>query len=219
MSFLLSLFARFVNRQQAKVIDYLREENRVLREQLGKRRLRLTDEQRARLAVKAKALGRSVLEAVASIVTPDTLLRWHHTLVAAKWTFASKTPRQPGRPPVMAWIRELTIRMARDNKWGYTRIVGALRNLGHDVARTTVAKILKRDSSPGRSAEGAHPLLELPAHRKRNLSHRVIRRWPNRASILRWLSRMAPFASRAATVWSSKSRTRPIRLTDSLDRA
>jgi hypothetical protein len=59
LRFLLVLFAGFVNREQAKVIDYLREENRVLREQLGRRRLRLTNEQRARLAAKAKALGRS----------------------------------------------------------------------------------------------------------------------------------------------------------------
>jgi transposase InsO family protein len=144
LRFLLLLFAGFVNREQAKVVDYLREENRVLREQLGKRRLRLSDQQRARLAAEAKSLGRSVLDAVATIVTPDTLLRWHRRLVAAKWTYRSKAARRPGRPPVMARIRALTIRMARENKWGYTRIVGALQELGHHVARTTVAKILKR---------------------------------------------------------------------------
>src|SRR5262249_36203055 len=72
LRFLLLLFAGLVNREQAKVIDYLREENRVLREQLGKKRLRLNDGQRARLAARAKALGRSVLEAVATIVTPET---------------------------------------------------------------------------------------------------------------------------------------------------
>ena len=142
MRFLLVLFAGFVNKEQAKVIDHLREENRVLREQLGSRRLRFTDEQRARLAAKAKALGRSVLEAVASIVTPDTLLRWHRVLVARKWTRPGAA--RPGRPPVMRTIRELTLRMAKDNpSWGYTRIVGALNNVGHSVARTTVAKILK----------------------------------------------------------------------------
>lgn len=142
LRFLLLLFAGLVNREQAKVVDYLREENRVLREQLGKRRLRLSDHQRVRLAVKAAALGRSVLEAVASIVTPDTLLRWHRRLVAAKWTTRR---RCPGRPPVMAIIRRLAVQMAKDNPgWGYTRIVGALANLGHTVARTTVADILKR---------------------------------------------------------------------------
>jgi transposase InsO family protein len=142
LRFLLLLFAGLVNRHQARVVDYLREENRVLRELHGKRRLRLNDDQRARLAARAKALGRLALEAVATIVTPDTLLRWHRRLVAAKWT--TRPHRHPGRPPVMARIKELAIRMAKDNpSWGYTRIVGALANLGHEVARTTVAKILK----------------------------------------------------------------------------
>src|SRR5262249_47004230 len=154
LRFLLALFAGLVNREQAKVIDYLREENRVLREQLGKKRLRLNDDQRARLAVRAKALGRSVLEAMATIVTPDTLLRWHHRLIAAKWT--TRPRRHAGRPPVMARIKELAIRMAKENPtWGYTRIVGALANLGHDVARTTVAKILK--------AAGIAPAPERPS--------------------------------------------------------
>lgn len=74
---LLLVFAGVVSREHAKVVDYLREENRVLRELLGKRRLRLDDRQRARLAARAKALGRSALDAMATIVTPDTLLRWH----------------------------------------------------------------------------------------------------------------------------------------------
>lgn len=142
LRFLLLLFAGFVNREQAKVVDYLREENRVLRELLGQRRLQLSDCQRARLATRAKELGRSTLAAIATIVTPDTLLRWHHRLVAAKWTFPS-SQRRGGRPPVMRTIRDLVLRMARENQWGYSRIVGGLRALGHDVARTTVAKILK----------------------------------------------------------------------------
>jgi transposase InsO family protein len=109
---------------------------------------------RAKLAARAKALGRSVLDAVATIVTPETLLRWHHRLVAAKWT--TRPRRHPGRPPVMARIKRLAIRMAKENPtWGYTRIVGALANLGHDVARTTVAKILK--------AAGIAPAPERPS--------------------------------------------------------
>ena len=143
LRFLLLVFGGLVNREQAKVVDYLREENRVLREQLGERRLRLSDEQRARLAARAAALGRSLLESIATIVTPDTLLRWHRRLVAAKSTY--KGPSQVGRPPVMAKIRELTIQMATDNSgWGYSRIAGALANVGHTVARTTVANICKR---------------------------------------------------------------------------
>ncbi len=104
------------------------------------RRLRLTDDQRRRLAAKGKALGRAVLDALA---TPDTILAWHRRLIAAKWTHTPKA-KQPGRPPVMAKIRELTVRMARDNAgWGYSRLQGALRHLGHVVARTAIANILK----------------------------------------------------------------------------
>ena len=62
-----------MNRQQAQVIDYLVEENRVLKEQLKGRRLRLTDAQRCRLAAKGKALGRRLLARVATIVSPDTI--------------------------------------------------------------------------------------------------------------------------------------------------
>ena len=66
LRFLLLVFGGLVNREQAKVVDYLREENRVLREQLGERRLRLSDEQRARLAARAAALGRSLLGSIAT---------------------------------------------------------------------------------------------------------------------------------------------------------
>ena len=66
--------AGWMNQQQREAIDYLREENRVLREQLGDRRLRFTDDQRRRLAVKAKGLGRRALSQLATIVTPETLL-------------------------------------------------------------------------------------------------------------------------------------------------
>ena len=74
----------WMNQRQLLVIDYLREENRVLREQLGGRRLRLDDNQRRRLAAKAKGLGRRMLAEVATIVTPETLLVWHRKLIAQK---------------------------------------------------------------------------------------------------------------------------------------
>ena len=71
-----------MNHRQQLVIEYLREENRVLREQLGGRRVRRDDNQRRRLAVKAKALGRKALAEIATIVTPETLLVWHRKLIA-----------------------------------------------------------------------------------------------------------------------------------------
>jgi len=76
--------AGWINREQLQVIDYLKEENRVLREQLGKRRARFTNDQRRRLAVKGRALGRKTLGKLGCIVTPDTILRWYRELIAKK---------------------------------------------------------------------------------------------------------------------------------------
>ncbi len=76
LQFLVFTFAGWLNRRQEDLIDYLREENRILREQLGSQPLRLTDAQRRRLAVRGQRLGRRALTQVASIVTPDTILRW-----------------------------------------------------------------------------------------------------------------------------------------------
>src|ERR687898_950923 len=83
--FVLISVAGWMNQQQQQAIDYLREENRVLREQLGGRRLRLNDDQRRRLAAMAKRLGRRVLAEIATIVTPETLLTWHRKLIAQKY--------------------------------------------------------------------------------------------------------------------------------------
>ena len=90
------MFAGWVNQQQSQVISYPVEENRVLKEQLGGRRLRLTDDQRRRLAAKGKPLGRKLLAKIATIVSPDTILRWHHRLIAMKWTYAKRRCGRPG---------------------------------------------------------------------------------------------------------------------------
>jgi len=140
---LVAAMTGWITRQQDAVIDYLREENRVLKQQLGRRRLRLTDAQRRRLAMRGKAIGRRALSEVASLVTPDTILRWHRQLIARKWTHKR---RSAGRPRVMEIIADLVVRMASENpSWGYTRIQGALSNVGHRVGRTTVSNILKEN--------------------------------------------------------------------------
>jgi putative transposase len=141
LQLLLTMFAGWINRQQLDVIEYLKEENRLLKERLGGRRLRFTDAERRRLARKAQVLGRKVLSELETLVTPDTLLRWHRQLVAAKWNFSHR--RGPGRPRVLTTLVELVLRMAHENPaWGYTRIRGALANLGHDIGRGTIANIL-----------------------------------------------------------------------------
>jgi transposase InsO family protein len=141
LQFLLFMFAGWVNRRQQHIIEYLGEENRVLREQLGGRRIQFTDVQRRRLAQRAKRVGRRGLFEVATLVTPDTLLRWYRTLVARKYDGSRR--RGPGRPKTAVEIEVLITRMARDNpRWGYTRIRGALYNLGHEICRNTIKRIL-----------------------------------------------------------------------------
>ncbi len=135
------IFAGWVNRSQQDVIEYLQAENRVLREQLGDERLLFTDGQRRRLALGAKAIGRKGLFEISTLVAPDTLLRWYRRLIAKKYD--GSQARRPGRPKTAAEIERLILRMARGNsRWGYTRIRGALRNLGHEIGRNTLKRIL-----------------------------------------------------------------------------
>jgi hypothetical protein len=90
---LLLILAGWINRQEQDGIEYLRAENQVLQEKLGKKRILLNDDHRRRLAVKGKILGRKMLEQMATIVTPDTILRWHRELVAANGTTVSAARR------------------------------------------------------------------------------------------------------------------------------
>src|SRR5215831_8525242 len=152
-SFLVVSIAGWMNQRQHQVIEYLIEENRVLREQIGNRRMRFTNEQRCSLAARAKKLSRKLLGQVATIVTPETLLAWHRKLIGKKYD--GSTYRTPGRPPTAMEISDLVVRMAGENRaWGYRRIQGALANLGHVLAHTTIANILKRhgiEPAPERS--------------------------------------------------------------------
>jgi putative transposase len=153
LSFLLMIAAGWVHRHQLIVIEFLQAENRLLKARLRGKRIRFTDAERALLARKARAVGRKALLDLETIVSPDTLLRWHRRLIAEKWNFVHR--RGPWRPGIMQKISALIVRMAQDNPgWGYTRIQGALANLGHCVGRGTVANVLKRNGiepSPERS--------------------------------------------------------------------
>ena len=151
LRFMLMAFAGWWSDQRQAAVAYLVEENRILRAQLRGRR-RLTDEDRCRLARAGQRLGRRLLRQVATIVTPDTILRWHRQLIAHKRMYAKGRRRRSG---VLAEIRWLVVRMAEENPtWGYTRIRGALKNVGHQVGRSTIARILK--------AQGIRPAPERP---------------------------------------------------------
>ncbi len=138
--------AGLISRQNHAANAYLAAENRVLKDQLRKHgRIRFTDKQRCLLAATAKKLGRNALRRIDTIVTPDTLLRWHRQLIARKYD-SSANRRKLGRPRTKNSLEELVVKMADDNfTWGYTRIRGALYQVGHDIGRTTIADILARN--------------------------------------------------------------------------
>ena len=112
-SFVVIVLAGWMNQRQQDVIEYLREENRVLREPLGDRRLRFSDDQRRRLAVRARGLGRRLLREIATLVTPATLLLWHRKLIAQKYDGSPR--RKPGRPVTKKDLAALVLRMAAEN--------------------------------------------------------------------------------------------------------
>jgi putative transposase len=156
---LIAMVAGWLQRHQQQVITYLMAENRVLKGQLGGRRLRLTDTERRRLAALAHPLGRKRLTALATLVTPDTLLRWYQHLIAQKFN-GSRLRRPLGRPRVAEEIEQMVVRMAEENPaWGYRRIQGALANLGHAIDKITVRNILRR-----------HRLEPAPQRRKGGMS-------------------------------------------------
>jgi putative transposase len=96
---LLLILAGWINHREQEVTEYLRAENRVLGEKLGKKRILLNDDQRRLLAVKGKILGRKMLEQMATIVTPDTILRWHRELVARNWDYSKRRCEHCTWPP------------------------------------------------------------------------------------------------------------------------
>jgi len=134
--FLAAWVGVWMARHQANQIEYLKTVNSALLERLGKKRLRFTDAERKKLAVLGKKLGRKALAEVATIATPDTILRWYRELVAKKYD--GSACRGPGRPGTAAEIVRLIVEMAtRNSGWGYTRLRGAIQNVGYAVGRNT----------------------------------------------------------------------------------
>ena len=139
----LVIVAGWIHCQQQEVIEYLRTENQILKEKLDTKRILLSDDQRRRLAVKGKILGRKRLEEVGTLFSPDTILRWHRMLVAKKYDYSERR-QKVGRPVLPKEVVQLVLRFASENpSWGYDRIAGAVQNLGHDVSDQSVGNILK----------------------------------------------------------------------------
>ena len=140
--FVVAMVAGWLQREQGTVIEYLKEENKVLLELLGGRPRRFTDSQRWRLARRGKLVGRRGLRECGCIIRPDTILRWYRQLVAAKYDGSKR--RGVGRPRTADELRALVVSMAIENpSWGYTRLRDVLRTLGYEIGRTSIQGILK----------------------------------------------------------------------------
>jgi putative transposase len=205
---LLLLLARATDRQLARHVQFLKTENGILRARLPER-LQVTPQERQRLLKFGKPLGTAIKDLI-SIVSPRTFLRWLQGEEQAQKKPAS-SPQKPGRPRTEQEIRDLVLKLARENGWGYTRILGELKKLGvRTISRSTVVNILKsegidpgpkRGEGPGTSSSNAMPPLSGPAISSR----RKCGRWVG------WWRYSFSFSSTSAAGASTSRAGRPIR--------
>ena len=209
---LLVLLSEWVRQQQDKVIEFQKAQIEILMKELGPQPIRLSDDQRRRLAVKGKVLGRKKLQELTTIVQADTILRWHRQLVVQNG-YAGPRGKTVGRPRTDRAIVDLALRMATENvSWGYKRIQGALDNVGHHICSSTVANILK--------AHGVEPAPE----RRRQLSWGVFLKthWDTLNSVdlctvstgvqglLSWMRDGVVFVlNRCTTAWETSTHPKP----------
>ena len=147
LDFMLVMLACALNERMQRKLDYAQREVRVLKDVVetltGTKRIPLTDAQRRGLAIVGKALTPEERTELCEIVKPATILAWFRKLVAHKYDGSDK--RGPGRPRTAADRAELVIELANANpNWGYTKIRDALRGVGVQVGRTTIADILRK---------------------------------------------------------------------------
>jgi putative transposase len=146
---LFGFLASLTRQELARQVAYLKAENRILRARLPER-LVATPSEKRRLIRLGKKLGTQLRELI-SIATYQTFQRWVRDAEEARTAKKHVPKRKPGRPRTPDDIRELVLKLARENTWGYTRILGELRKLGiRSISRQTVKVILKEnDIDPG----------------------------------------------------------------------
>ena len=158
ITMLLIMLAGWVNRQQQEAIEYLKAENGILRDELlkatKKKRIFLNDSQRRHLAILGKKIGRKLLTEVCCVFSPNTILKWHRSLVAKKYD-GSRNRSKVGRPRISDELKQIIIDMAKDNKHlGYRKLHGYLKYLGYKASPTTISRVLHEygiDPSPKRA--------------------------------------------------------------------
>jgi len=139
--------ARLLCRELTLQNEYLRLENRILKEKVSGR-IRFTDEERRSLVHAALAMGRSLMKGVVSIVKPETILAWQRRLEQNKWDYSARRAAKPGRPRTPDDTEALICRLARENVWGYQRLRGELLKLGVTRSKGCIADILRRNGIP-----------------------------------------------------------------------
>jgi len=139
--------ARLLCRELTLQNEYLRLENRTLKDKVSGR-IRFTEEERRSLMEAALAMGRSLMKEVVSIVKPETILAWQRRLEQKKWDYSERRRRGPGRPRTPEHIAALVCRLARENLWGYQRLRGELLKLRVILSKGCIADILRRNGLP-----------------------------------------------------------------------
>jgi putative transposase len=139
--------ARLLCRELTLQNEYLRLENRILKEKVSGR-IRFTDDERRSLTEAALAMGRALMKEVVSIVEPETILAWQRRLEQKKWDYSERRRRGPGRPRTPDHIEALVCRLTRENLWGYQRPRGELLKLRVILSKGCIADILRRNGVP-----------------------------------------------------------------------
>jgi putative transposase len=142
---LITTIQKLFSEDLAKENDFLRQENKILRSKSGKRVPLSEADHRtlARFSLRIK----DRLTDVISIVRPETLLAWNRRMKRQKWTF-DNTPKKPGRPSKAKTTEELVVRLAEENSWGYVRIAGELKKLGHEISPPCIRDLMKKHGLP-----------------------------------------------------------------------